>query len=204
MPSRSPRKACPACSRPVSHCLCDVTPNLVSGIQLVIIQHPSEQAHALNTARLLANGLLNAHLIVTERIDAYWEGLLLDPDWRVELLFPGEGVPTVQPVAQDLRPQRLVLLDGTWRKARKLLYLNPSLQRLPRVALPGGLTSRYRLRKAPQPGALSTVEAAVAALGLLCPGRDFSPLLAPFDKLVEGQIEAMGVARYQHNYRQSP
>src|SRR5690606_1960692 len=94
-----------------------------------------------------------------------------------------------------------VLLDGTWRKARRLLYLNPVLQQLPRVALPDGLISRYRLRKAPMAGALSTIEAGVHALQALEPDTDFRPLLKPFDALIEGQIAAMGDSVYQRNHQ---
>lgn len=129
-----------------------------------------------------------------------WHHLLADPDWQTEILFPGADVPLVAGSVDLQRPRRLVLLDGTWRKARKLLHLNPLLQRLPKVALPAGLHSRYRLRKAPQPGALSTLEAGVEALQRIEPATDFSPLLKPFEALIEGQILAMGRARYQANY----
>ena len=30
---------------------------------------------------------------------------------------------------------RLIVLDGTWRKSRKMLYRNPLLQQLPRLSL---------------------------------------------------------------------
>ncbi|MCH4590630.1 hypothetical protein L7A49_33155, partial [Achromobacter xylosoxidans] len=43
--------------------------------------------------------------------------------------------------------------------ARKLLHINPQLAALPRVMLPAGLTSRYRVRHADIPGALSTIVA---------------------------------------------
>ena len=51
----------------------------------------------------------------------------------------------------DEMPLLLIVPDGTWRKARKLLYLNPLLDALPRVTLGQVPPSRYRLRKAPEP-----------------------------------------------------
>jgi DTW domain-containing protein YfiP len=48
-----------------------------------------------------------------------------------------------------------------------MLYLNPLLEALPRVTLGDVTPSRYRLRKAPEPGALSTIEAVVQALNVL-------------------------------------
>ena len=94
----------------------------------------------------------------------------------------------------------LVVPDGTWRKARKLLHLNPLLAQLPRVTLPEGAVSRYRLRKAPGPGALSTLEAIVQALEIIEAPVSFAPLLRPFEALIEGQIEAMGAETYLRNH----
>ena len=72
-----------------------------------------------------------------------------------------------------------MVLDATWRKSRKMLYLNPGLQALPRLALQGDLpASRYgALRKAHAPGQLSTLEAAACALQRLAPaGPSLQPL----------------------------
>jgi len=54
------------------------------------------------------------------------------PDW------------SVMPPAQ----LRLVVLDATWRKSRKLLHLHPLLQALPRLPLRDPPPSLYRIRKA--------------------------------------------------------
>lgn len=195
-----PRARCPQCARPVELCLCHLVPDLAPRTTIIVIQHPDERRHALNTARLLVAGLRNGELVVAEQLPEKWQLRLGNPAWRTELLFPGPQVPLVAPAADDPRPRQLVLLDGTWRKARKLLHLNPLLQQLPQVALPAGLESRYRLRKAPAAGALSTIEAGVAALQLIEPDGDFHDLLKPFDALIEGQIQAMGEEVYRRNH----
>ena len=195
------RPRCEQCRRPLELCLCHLLPNLSPRTEILVIQHPDERRHALNTARLLVAGLSNAQLLITQQLSADWQARLVDPAWRTELLFPGPHVTTLAGGRDGRRPRRLVLLDGTWRKARKLLYLNPLLQQLPQVALPGGLVSRYRLRKAPAEGALSTIEAAFHALQLIEPETDFTALLRPFDALIEGQIKAMGEPLYRRNYR---
>lgn len=201
-----PRPRCSRCQRPADHCLCALIPQLSSATSLLIIQHPLEQRHALNTGRLLAAGLVEAQLLVAEQIplDSIVQDQLSDPHWRTELLFPGPGAGLPEPAAAtDPRPRRLVLLDGTWRKARKMLALNPVLQRLPRVCLPAGLVSRYRVRKTRVPDALSTIEAGVHALQLLEPERDFTALLHPFEALIESQITAMGRECYERNHASS-
>ncbi|MEY4908801.1 MAG: hypothetical protein RL260_2519 [Pseudomonadota bacterium] len=83
------------------------------------------------------------------------------------------------------RPRRLVVLDGTWRKSRKLLHLNLALQRLPRLALVAPPPSQYTIRKAHRPDQLSTLEATCLALAQLeqAPTR-YAPLLTAFGAFI--------------------
>ncbi|MBC8651012.1 DTW domain-containing protein [Pseudomonas sp. MTM4] len=191
-----PRPRCTRCQRPLKQCLCALIPSLVSETEVLILQHPSETGHALNTARLAALGLTSAELRVGERFD----DLPVNDSRESYLLFPGDDAVSLAQLAAEDRPLRLVVPDGTWRKARKLLHLNPALASLPRVALPEGLTSRYRLRKAPMPGALSTLEAIVVALNALEGAGRFDALLRPFEALIETQIDAMGAEVFQRNH----
>ena len=193
------RIQCPRCLRPQSHCLCPLVPSLDSRTRVLLLQHPSEVNHALNTARLAALGLNNAELMVGEVFEDL-PVLLNQPEYQTQLLFPGEEAQPIQTCAVTDEPLLLVVPDGTWRKARKLLHLNPLLAALPRVTLAEGGVSRYRLRKAPGPGALSTIEAIVQALETLEAPTSFEPLLRPFEALIEGQIAAMGEETYQNNH----
>ncbi len=194
-----PRITCPRCHRPESRCLCALITSLPSRTRVLILQHPSEVNHALNTARLAALGLMNAELVVGEVFEhSPWQ----QPGYRACLLFPGDDAQSLAPCAAHEQPCLLVVPDGTWRKARKMLHLNPGLAALPRVTLDGAPPSRYRLRKAPAPGALSTIEAITQALEVLEAPASFQPLLVPFDALIEGQIAAMGEDVYRRNHTQ--
>jgi DTW domain-containing protein YfiP len=194
------RLRCAACQRPESHCLCSTIPRLSSATRVLILQHSDEARHALNTARLAALGLTNAQLLVGEcfeDIERYWEGYT---PW---LLFPGEKSVTLADAcaAKKTSAQTMLIVpDGTWRKARKLLYLNPAVAALPRVSLPAGLSSRYRLRKAPQAGAVSTIEAVVEALNTLESPLCFDALLTPFEVLIDTQINTMGQDVFVKNH----
>jgi len=175
-------------------------PALASRTRVVLLQHPSETGHALNTARLAALGLVNAELRIGEVFDDLDE-LLATPGYRPVLLFPGEQARELATYGEaDDIPLLLIVPDGTWRKARKLLYLNPPLEALPRVTLAQVTPSRYRLRKAPEPGALSTIEAVVQALNVLEQPAKFDGLLRPFEALIEGQIDAMGAEVFARNH----
>ncbi|QBQ09687.1 MULTISPECIES: DTW domain-containing protein [unclassified Pseudomonas] len=193
------RPQCSRCLRPTTHCLCALIPRLDSRTRVLLLQHPSEVNHALNTARLAALGLVNAQLVVGEVFEDL-QALLNPPGYQARLLFPDENAQPLQAYTPSDEPLLLVVPDGTWRKARKLLHLNPLLAALPRVTLAEGAVSRYRLRKAPGPGALSTVEAIVQALQVLEAPTSFEPLLKPFEALIEGQIVAMGDEVFQRNH----
>lgn len=146
-----PRPTCSRCQRPLGHCLCPLIPDLDSRTRVLILQHPSEVDHALNTARLAALGLRNAELRVGEVFDDLPQ-LLAQPGYRACLLFPGEQAVALATGSPHEQPLLLVVPDGTWRKARKLLHLNPPLAALPRASLGVVAPSRYRLRKAPEEG----------------------------------------------------
>lgn len=199
-PSPSPRRAeCAACLRAQSACICRWVRPLSSRVDLLILQHPLEVRNAKNSARLLHLCLLGSRLEVGETFDAAALDALLHADGRAPLLLypdtPGDAAlgiapPPASDAAVLARPDalRLVVLDATWRKSRKMLYLNPALQRLPRVALAEVPASAYRIRKAHAPHQLSSLEAAALALGELeGDGTAYAPLLQAFDGFVEQQ-----------------
>lgn len=194
------RPACARCQRPLSLCLCALIPRLESRTRVLLLQHPSERRHPLNTARLAALGLVNAQLEIGDQFPQLPRWLEGHEPW---LLFPGPAAVSVDQLpsaASAESPRLLVIPDGTWRKARLLLHANPLLAALPRLTLPTGPASRYRVRKAPAPEALSTVEAVVAALNVLEAPRCFDALLAPFEALIDGQIAAMGAETFARNH----
>lgn len=175
-----------------------------SATTVLILQHPLEVDHAKNTGRLLHLSLPNSHLLVGE---SWSEQVLADaglppqPTW---LLYP-RGAPDAPPPADQTptlgnshaavaAPTRLVVLDATWRKSRKMLHLSSWLQALPRLALDDTPASRYAIRKAHRPGQLSTLEATCAALALLegDGGDRFEPLLRGFDGFVAQQLAWVG------------
>ena len=195
------RPRCERCLRPLTHCLCALIPRLESRHRVLLLQHQSESSHALNTARLAALGLVNAQLSVGE-VFTQLPQWLAAPGYRPVLLFPGDGALPLDTLAADDSdtPLLLVVPDATWRKARKLLYLNPLLDALPKVTLRGGGVSRYRVRKAPASDALSTIEAVAQGLNALEGNDRFDALLKPFEALIDGQIAAMGVETFARNH----
>ncbi|RBP32262.1 DTW domain-containing protein [Marinobacter pelagius] len=104
------------------------------------------------------------------------------------LLFPGPGSQplTLQNVATI---SHWIVLDGTWRKASKLLHLNPELSRLPAFHFSDPPPGRYRVRRRPAEGQLSTAEAVRHLLGIVEPDLDTRPIDEAFEALVQRLIE---------------
>jgi DTW domain-containing protein len=188
------RATCAACLRAQSACICHWVRPLSSRVDLLILQHPLEVRNAKNSARLLHLCLRGSRLAVGEAFEADDLHALLHAGGRVPLLlYPataGEPVPPATDPALMTQPDRLrlVVLDATWRKSRKMLYVNPELQRLPRVALHDVPASAYRIRKAHAAHQLSTLEAAALALAQLeDEDAAYRPLLQAFDGFVQQQ-----------------
>lgn len=180
------RPTCPHCLRPLRTCLCHWVTPVDNEVEVLVLQHPLEVQQAKGSARLLHLSLAHCRLSTGEQFDAAELDAL--EDGRSLLLYPDpESVDNFSRTAplSTARPQRLIVLDGTWRKSRKLLHLNPVLQRLPRLALAEPPPSRYTIRKAHRPDQLSTLEATCLALAQLekAPER-YEPLLAAFGDFV--------------------
>ncbi len=167
-------------------------------VEVLILQHPLEADNPKGTARLLQLSLRSSRLLVGEVFDVgAWQppgdtrhNLLLYPDLASDRAAGLPLPPAPAPgVLEDLSRLRLIVLDGTWRKSRKLLYLNPALQQLPRLSLQDLPASNYRIRRAHRPHQLSTLEAVCAALAQLeGDSRPFQPLLQAFDGFVSQQL----------------
>lgn len=195
-----PRPRCDRCQRPSSYCLCAHIPSLANRTRVLILQHPDEAKHPLNTARLAALGLQDAELWVGEHFPQLTRSIASAQ--HALLLFPAKGKskPEAMAAACPTVSSLLIVPDGTWRKARRIVQENPVLDTLARLSLPSSAPSEYRVRKASEPAAVSTIEAIVRALSTLEPQQNFETLLTPFRALVAQQIEAMGEDVYRRNY----
>lgn len=162
------RAYCSHCHLPQSACLCAHVVTQPCPLPVVILQHPLEARHAKSTVPLLRLALPDIRVEVAEQ--------LTPPpppprgDWW--LLYPGP-----QALDLDSEPGRqacsgiggLLVLDGTWRKTRRLLHINPWLSQLPRLSFSQAPEGAYHIRKGPGGQALSTLESVSHVLHCLQP-----------------------------------
>ena len=198
------RRECPTCLRAQTACICQWVTPINNQVEVVVLQHPKEVDHAKGSARLLHLSLQLSQLVVGDVFsDVALNDLLTGSPHAVRdtlLLYPelpqdeasGLAAAPALPVSGLSSPTalRLVVLDGTWRKSRKMLFQNPLLQQLPRLVLAHLAPSRYLIRKARRPEHRSTLEATCAALAQLeGDAPKYEPLLAAFDGFVAQQAD---------------
>ncbi len=157
------RPHCHACGRPQAGCFCGCVHAVENLTHLLILQHPGEVPEAKGTAALLHHCLRHSTLLIGERFDAppSSDGMVL--------LYPPTAAPSLRAPARwpVSPPHTLVVLDGTWRKSRRMLHENAWLQSLPRLTLNSPPASRYAIREAQAPEQRSTLEACALALAQL-------------------------------------
>ncbi|MGA9523455.1 MAG: tRNA-uridine aminocarboxypropyltransferase [Myxococcaceae bacterium] len=184
----SHRDVCWRCRRPQRVCYCAQIPTLETRTRVVFLQHRRESRVAIGTARMAHLALPNSEFHV---------GIEFEGDPRIDALAQQPGTFLLFP-SDDARPlgelapgelKTLVVVDGTWPLAKKLIRINPTLQRLPRVSFQPERPGNYRIRREPAEHCLSTIEAVAEVVGQLEgePQR-LREMLRAFDAMVDGQI----------------
>jgi DTW domain-containing protein YfiP len=166
------RKMCYRCFWPEPLCWCGSITPMPSRTKFVILMHPHEfKRIKANTGRLTHLCLANSEIHIGESFEQHESvnALIDDPKNYPVLLYPGRdaldlSTAPAQQLAtfnQQLDQRTLVvfLLDATWRLVRPMLRLSPNLQRLPKVMFSNAAPSRYLIKRQPEPGCLSTLEA---------------------------------------------
>ena len=186
-----PRPVCPRCRRPARVCYCAHLSTIETATRVVLLQHPRERDVAIGTARMATLCLPNSelHVGVDWQCSPELTRALSDPARPAALLYPGEGAIDVTEHPPE-GPITLVVVDGTWWQARKLVRQNPRIAALPRYAFVPAAPSEYRIRREPKDTYVSTIEALAHVLGVLekDPLR-FEALLHPFRAMIDAQID---------------
>jgi DTW domain-containing protein len=199
-PTNPHRDVCWRCRRPRRVCWCGDLHPVASRTRVVFVQHPRETKVPVSTCRMAHLSLPNSelHVGLTAVGNARLEALCAEPG--VAVLFPSESAIDVSQL--PAAPRTLVVVDGTWSNAKKVVERCPLLSRLPRVSFTPAQPGNYRIRKEPAEHCLSTIEAVTHVLEALerAPGR-FTPLLGAFDAMVERQLDFIGTeGRTRHRF----
>ncbi|MGQ4879168.1 tRNA-uridine aminocarboxypropyltransferase [Billgrantia sp. LNSP4103-1] len=166
---------CPGCNLPVLNCLCPYQASAESVARVWLITHPLEHLKPTNTGRLIRDVLPTTQVFTWYRTapDERLLALLDDPRFAPFVIFPDDqpdyadrvvGISRVEEAKREDKVPVFILLDGTWRQARRIFRKSPYLERLPVLPLATARLTRYQLRKPASQAHLCTAEVAAELL----------------------------------------
>lgn len=171
-----PNVRCERCLLPPRWCVCDGLRTLECPVQVDVLMHDMETFRPSSTGHIIARAIPSSrqHIFRPERPIVPEE--IVRPDRELWILHPrGEPMP------DERRPEEIqvLLLDGSWQQAKRMLRRVDTLGR--KIRLPDSGPSRYWLRAEPEPGLTSTVEALLVILDRLGSRAAYEALRLQFE-----------------------
>ncbi len=186
---------CDLCRLSVHFCTCAIAPNKLTSIEsqsgFLLLMYDTEVLKPSNTGKLIADLVPDTYAFLWSRTVANPEllAVLNDEQWQPFVVFPAQYAEAGRKVFQDKvactsgkRPL-FIMLDGSWREAKKMFRKSPYLADLPIVSFdptqlaalaeqtnaPMGkvLASRYQIRKAAGEHQFATAEVAARVLAMM-------------------------------------
>lgn len=192
-PNRQPR--CPRCRMTWSLCVCDLAPWLSLRTRVAVIMHVKETVRPSNTGHVVPMVLANSFVCLRGIKDRPNETAgMIPPGSQGLVLYPSSDSQelTADYLRNIRQPVTLVVLDGNWRQAGKMVRHESALDGLPRVRLAAGPASRFRLRAQFGRARVCTFEAAARALGTIEGAEVQARLEAFLTIMIERMLWARG------------
>ncbi|MCB2288939.1 DTW domain-containing protein [Clostridium sp. CS001] len=169
-PITSLYESCDKCGLPKINCICHKAPEVNTNAKIWILSTEKEFYRPSNTARLLK--LINPNsteIFLWERTKKSEKLIenINNEKYEPYLLFPIEDDNEQHRKVEYENTGKIpafILIDGTWKEARKILRKSDYLNNLPRISLEPNFKSQYDLRRGAEQGNLCTIEAAIEVL----------------------------------------
>jgi DTW domain-containing protein YfiP len=205
-PARRMRELCLKCLQPRQMCYCHHVLPFDPKIKFVILIHRLEVRRRIATGRLSHLCMRNSELLMGYNYtgNSRLNELVGDSSNHAVVLYPGPKSLNLTPLPANERKSLfpegknpvVIVIDGTWGTAGKMLSRSENLKDLPRICFTPARPSNFRVRKQPKKECFSTVEAIHQTIEILGPARGFNlaggahgNLLHVFDAMVEQQLE---------------
>ncbi len=181
---------CPLCLLPVPDCICAAKPEASSRSAFCFVMYKGEAYKPTNTGRLIADVAPENFAFVWDRTqpDPELLALLQNPRYAPIVVFPqqyAEAQRCIDSVSTGDKIPLFVMLDGTWREAKKMFSKSPYLDSFPVLGIQPEHSSLYQLREAAHEHQLCTAEVGIAVLELagdLQASSDLADYFAVFRK----------------------
>lgn len=158
--------------------------------------HVNELKRSTNTGRLALRALVNSEMRVRgETRETLDLSDLLTDRYRTFLFYPSVDAVELDEglVAQDQTPIQLIVPDGTWRQASKVLSRHPELKDVLRVKFSTPNTSKLHLRIQHKPEGMATLQAIAHALGVIEGDAVKAQLMELYQAKVERTLMGRGL-----------
>jgi DTW domain-containing protein len=162
-------KICASCGLYENVCICTALSKFSLATRVSLLIHAKEINRLTNTGRIAGLCLENSSVICRGQKDnPISKSDLLPEGYSHRILFPYAS----EELSEDMKiidgkPLNLIVPDGTWPQAKKLVISEDYLYSIKRVKLPESSPSVYQLRRTENPGHISTIEAIARALGIV-------------------------------------
>ncbi|GDY25613.1 DTW domain-containing protein [Agarivorans sp. Toyoura001] len=166
------RVRCASCQMPQQNCFCEQAILQNSECGFALLMHNMEVLRPSNTGRFIADLIPDTHAFIWQRKEPC-QGLLAlcqQAHWQPYVVFPASfSQPERVHYQVELEPKRkplFIMLDGSWREARKMFHQSPWLDQFPVISIQPEHASRYGLRSRPIKGQWATAEVAAQLLAM--------------------------------------
>lgn len=172
---------CELCRLAEKFCICSLAPSVKSTAGFLLLMYDTEVLKPSNTGKLIADLIPDSFAFLWSRTEVNPDilSVLNNPIWQPMIVFPKayageerEIFDNKVTLAEGKRPL-FIMLDGSWREAKKMFRRSPYLQNLPVVSFTpkvpddaSKLSSRYQIRLAANNTELATAEVAAQILSL--------------------------------------
>jgi DTW domain-containing protein YfiP len=190
---------CEHCGLDKTMCLCIYEIELTSGVEFWLLTHFNELKRTNNTGRLIENAIHTTKVFSWERT-SYPEELikLIESNiYDVYLVFSTERYEEEKRQVSYKKSNRksvFLIIDGTWKEARKIIRKSPYLNKLPIVSFENLEKTDYTLRRNKDEDHLCTAEIACECFKLVDEKDNAEALKKYFDYF----INAYNYGRYNH------
>lgn len=161
---------CDHCLLPTADCICFAKPQPCAKSAVLFLMYTGECFKPTNTGRLIADVAMDNHAFVWDRTapNPALLALLADPQYQPVVIFPTQYAEPErcisQPTPAEGKKTLFILLDGTWREAKKMFSKSPYLNQFPVLGIQPTEASNYQLREAAHLHQLCTAEVMIEVL----------------------------------------
>ncbi|WP_171392326.1 tRNA-uridine aminocarboxypropyltransferase [Vibrio mediterranei] len=160
---------CKSCQIAQQYCICEYQPKPSNDFAVLLLVSDAEILKPSNTGRLILDTVEEGYAFPWHRTETQPEllALLKDETYQPVIIFPEDYVDDKKRLidqnqfeVEGTKKLLFILLDGSWREARRMFRKSPYLNHFPVCSIKPDALSNYMMRKSENEDHLATAEVA--------------------------------------------